>query len=196
MLLIAMPGPHPAASASLRSVQDLARDPGNGSTPAPPTPGASPTRPEDPKVRGWKLWSWWSGGVRHLAKINSAANDLDAERNKLLALPRHPDGTVTVDEKGYKRACGAMLARVDEAQAYFTVPDPALQKPWADALNRIHNGAMACQEATTVPPSESAAQNTERGKGFVAALSEMAQGVKDINSAFQSIETAADYKPR
>ncbi|MFE2218418.1 M48 family metalloprotease [Streptomyces canus] len=195
-LLIAMPGPHPATSASPKSVQDLARSAGNDSTPAPPTPGASPTRPEDPKVRGWKLWSWWSGGVRYLAKINSAANDLDAERNKLLALPRHADGTVTVDEKAYRRACGAMLARVDDAQAYFTVPDPALQKPWFDALNRIHNGAMACQEASTVPPNESAAQNTERGKRFVAALSEMAQGVKDVNSAFQSIETAADYKPR
>ncbi|WP_234377168.1 M48 family metalloprotease [Streptomyces sp. TP-A0356] len=197
VLLIAMPGPRLAASGaapgSLRSIQDLARDAGSGSTAAPPTPGASPTRREDPKVRGWKIWSWWSGGVGYLAKINAAANDLDAERNKLLTLPRNPDGTVKVDEKGYKRACGAMLARVKDAQGYFTVPDPALQKPWADALNGIHSGALACQEATTAPSSETDTQNSERGRRFVAALDELAKGVKDANAAFRSIEAAANY---
>lgn len=155
-------------------------------------PDSAPPTKQAPAMRAWQTWSWLnSGGSLHTQRINAAQLALNSELQKAAARKRDKNGNVPVDEKIFHRACGTLGKRVEEAQDYFPVPSPDLQKSWSDALSRLHHGARSCQEA--MAPSKGAPHKTEaeRSRQFSASLEELAAGLRRFVAAHQDIQKAA-----
>lgn len=160
-------------------------------------PDGSPPPTQTRTMRTWQTWSWLNnGGNLHTQRINAAQLALNAELLKAAARKRDTNGQVPVDEKTFHRVCGALGKRVEEAQDYFPVPSPDLQKSWSDALSRLHHGTGRCQEAMIPPKGGPRRTDAERSQQFSASLKELAAGLRSFVAARQDIQKAATSKTK
>ncbi|MCE4945552.1 M48 family metalloprotease [Streptomyces albulus] len=178
-----------AASDDSRQWQEAADAVRKQRGPAPPA--------RTPQTRAWQAASWLNaGGTLRAQRINAASIALDSELLKAAAGKRNADGTVALDEPAFHRRCGTLGQRVEEARAYFPVPDRDLQRNWSAALDQLHRGVTDCQDATVPPKGAPHRTDAEREHLFTTSLNEIVNAMRTFGTAVLDIKQAATSPPK
>lgn len=187
LLLVALAYGHPVAHAKSPSAPDRF-----------PELIDAPPAARKAKMRAWQTVAWLEkGGLTRSKGLADAETAIGAGLGQAAGQQPGADGKVTLDEGQFTRLCGALDQQVQQARQYFPVPDPKLQREWADALNRIGGDAQNCLVAMGgsgkgASGRTSAPTGAEKNRLFENFLTDLPKAMQALENVLTDIKAQTE----